>query len=94
MNYRWDEWVECSRLVQIDKEGLNLQKKLATEYASTDLKSNENDVYDFFYHFLTNHLLLRLNFKRLRFLYCSNWVKTLNILQIMIGFKLTRSRKS
>lgn len=44
MYHRWDEWVESSRIVHINNEGLILQKKLAAEYASTDLKSSENDV--------------------------------------------------
>ena len=47
---RWDEWVECSRIVEIDSDGLILQKKLATEYASTDSKATDKDDIDVIFH--------------------------------------------
>jgi len=41
---RWDEWVESNRIVELNSEGLNLQKKLSAEHASSEPKSDEKEV--------------------------------------------------
>lgn len=44
--HRWDEWVNYDRIVELDQQGLMLQKKLAAEHKSIDKDLSQNPSID------------------------------------------------
>lgn len=40
---RWDEWVGSDRIVELDNDGLKLQKILATKFATSEPKATETE---------------------------------------------------